>query len=289
MRKARSSGFTVIEVMIVLAVTGLLFLSASALISGKTDQTEFDQSSRAFQQQIQGVINEVATGTYTGTAGSSNYSCSVAGKLVFGPGGNGQGTNSPCEFIGKLIEFGLGANQDGVDIYTLAGARQDSTGKEVSSLANAYPAIVQLGTGQDDVTSTQLEYGLHTYAAGGNSSMNYSTNGGATLNPIGAFALVYSLAAYNGGNITSGTQQVNVVPLGNSQLGESQTTLENHVLTNLPNPVQSPDNPSGTEITICTKSSTTNQYALLVIGGSNDGQLGVTLSILDKSNGTTCP
>ncbi len=162
MIKARSSGFTIIEVMIVLAVTGLLFLSATALISGRTDQTEFDQSSRAFQQQMQDTINEVATGTYTSTSGATNYSCTVAGKLVFGPGGNGQGTNDQCEFIGKLLAFGLGSSHDGVDTYSLAGARQDSSGNETSSLSNAFPAIVQLGSGSLDVTSSQLEV-WHAY------------------------------------------------------------------------------------------------------------------------------
>ncbi len=119
--------------------------------------------------------------------------------------------------------------------------------------------------------------------------MNYSVNGGP-LHPIGAFAFVYSLAAYPGGTIQSGTQQVQVVPLGGSTLGETVTpTLVNNVLNQLPDAAVSPDNLSGTEISICAKSGTTGQYALLIVGGSNNGQLGVTLSILDKNNSTTCP
>ena len=57
-------GFTVIEVMIVLAVTGLLFISSVALISGKQNQTAFDQSIRQIQSQIQQIINEVSIGFY---------------------------------------------------------------------------------------------------------------------------------------------------------------------------------------------------------------------------------
>jgi prepilin-type N-terminal cleavage/methylation domain-containing protein len=287
MRKARSSGFTIIEVMIVLAVTGLLFLSATALISGRANQTEFDQASRALQQQIQGTINEVSAGNYTEVNSSAKYSCSASGgTIAFSSGGNGQGTNQDCIFIGKILEFGLGASQDSEKTYTLAGVRQQSGGDEVTSLASAEPQIVKLGSGQYDSTTNQLEYGLHTYATGGASSMNYSINGGG-LSGIGAFALVYSFASYGvGGTIVSGSQQVNVVPLTSSQLGESETQLVSDVKNNLPS---SPDPASGTRISICVASGTTKQYGIVTIGGSNNGQLGVTLSIIGATNGTTCP
>jgi prepilin-type N-terminal cleavage/methylation domain-containing protein len=285
MTQARSSGFTIIEVMIVLAVTGLLFLSASALISGRTNQTEFDQGSRSFQQQMQDAINEVQSGTYNGT--TSN--CTAGTSISFSNGSNSQGTNEGCIFIGSLLEFGLGTNQDGENTYTLAGNRLQQNpvnGEEVTGLNNAAPAIVQLTSGQYDMTSNQLEYGLHTYSANGKSSMNYSLAGSPGLTPIGAFAIVYSFASYSGGNIVSGSQQVNVVPLSNSQLGESETQLASDVINKLPT---SPDSASGTQISICAKSSTTDQYALVTVGGSNNGQLGVTLNILGASNGTTCP
>jgi prepilin-type N-terminal cleavage/methylation domain-containing protein len=288
MKKARSSGFTIVEVMIVLAVTGLLFLGAAALISGRTDQTEFDQATRALQQQMQDTVNEVSAGNYTGTTGSNKYTCSAAGgTIVFNPGGAGQGTNQDCIFIGKLIEFGLGTNQDSANVYTLAGVREvQPSGDEVTSLATAEPQIVTLGNGQLDVANIQLEYGLHTYAAGGASSMNYSLNSGGLV-PIGAMALVYSFASYGaGGTIVSGSQQVNVVPLSNSQLGEGQGQLISDVKNKL---AGSPDATSGMQVSICVASGTTNQYAVITIGGSNNGQLGVTLSIIGAKNGTTCP
>jgi prepilin-type N-terminal cleavage/methylation domain-containing protein len=284
MRKARSSGFTIVEVMIVLAVTGLLFLSATALISGRTNQTEFDQASRAFQQQMQDAINEVNTGTYNGTT----YTCTPGNPVTFSNGDIGQGANDGCTFIGDLLAFGQGTDQTGV--YTLAGDQVQqggvNAGEQVTALSNAGPNVVTATSGQPDVTSNPLEYGLHPYTVNGKSSMNYSLDGGATLTPIGAFALVYSFATYSGGSIESGSQQVNLVPLVSSQLGDSQGTLLGDVTSKLPS---SPDSASGTQVSICAKSATTNQYALVTIGGSNNGQLGVTLSILGASNGTTCP
>src|SRR5688572_7392102 len=57
-------GFTVIEVLIVMVVTGMLFVSAAILIAGRRAQTEFNQGIRQVQSQIQQVISEVATGYY---------------------------------------------------------------------------------------------------------------------------------------------------------------------------------------------------------------------------------
>jgi prepilin-type N-terminal cleavage/methylation domain-containing protein len=281
MSKPCSSGFTIVEVMIVLAVTGLLFLSAAALISGRTDQTEFDQSIRAVQQQIQQTINEVSAGDYPN---DTNYTCvDNNNSLSFATGGQGQGTNQNCIFLGTAMQFGVGPNGDSETTYTLAGLRQ-SGGDEVTDLAQAIPAIVA-PNGNPDAQTLPLDYGLHTYGT----SMNYSINGGG-LTPIGAVAFVYSLASYGQANtINSGSQHVNVVPIRGSQLGDPSpvTTIDGALPT-----LDALDASSGTAVTICFASATTSQYGLITIGGntnSNNGQLGVTLSIIDKTNGSTCP
>jgi prepilin-type N-terminal cleavage/methylation domain-containing protein len=286
MRQARSSGFTIIEVMIVLAVTSLLFLSASALISGRTNQTEFDQSTRALQQQIQDTINEVSSGDFSAAIGANAYTCTAGvGSITFGPGGTGQGTNQGCIFVGKVMQFGVGANQDQEITYDVAGLRQQPSGDEVTSLAQAAPAVIELGGTTPDAQTAPLEYGLHTYFGNGNvSSMSATTNLGKS--PIGAFAFVYSLASYSGGSIVSGSQQINVVPVATSTLGMTQAAMVTAINSQLKN---SPDFSSGTTVSICLESATTNQYAIITIGGSNDGQLGVTLSIIGARNGTTCP
>jgi prepilin-type N-terminal cleavage/methylation domain-containing protein len=299
MRLARSSGFTIIEVLIVLTVTGLLFLSAAALISGRTTQTEFDQSSRDFQQQIQNAITQVEAGTYNGTS----EGCTVGGSSLVFSGNSSQGEDYNCIFIGDVMQFGIGSAQAGIDTYVLGGQRTQANASEVTGLGNALPTLVKTSGNQPDVVPSQLEYGLHPYITkSGASSMNYSVDGGKTLNPIGAFAIVYSFASYGAnGDIKSGSQQVNIVPLKGSGLSPADTgvsTLEGLIdasHSSLRSGL-SPDQSSGTEVTICAIGGN-NQYALVTIGGGNNstgdsgnsGQLGVTLSILGASNGTTCP
>lgn len=295
MRQARSSGFTIIEVLIVLAVTALLFLSAAALIGGRADQTEFDQSSRNFQQQIQDAITQVESGTYNDTSEGCQ---AIGGSLSFtGSNGSNQGTDYNCIFIGDVLQFGLGSNQTGFDTYVLGGQiTQGVGGSEVTGLSNTLPTIVKTAPNQPDVVPGTMEYGLHTYTNNGASSVRFSTDGGQNFTNIGAFALVYSFASYKNGDIESGSQQVNVVPVEGSALAESVTTLESYIDSSFRDNSKSPDSPSGTEVTICAKSGSTNQYALVTIGGdngtttsSNNGQLSVTLTVLGASNGTTCP
>jgi type II secretory pathway pseudopilin PulG len=293
MRQARAPGFTIVEVLIVLVVTGLLFLSAVALISGRSGQAEFDQSSRDFQQQIQDAITQVEAGNYNGTPKDCTISAGNSSLVFNGTSTGGQGTDNNCIFIGNVLQFGLN-NGTGFDTYVLGGQRtvvaQNGSSEDVTGLNNALPTIVETGGSQLDVVPGSLEYGLHTYTKLSASSMNYSTNGGLSLTPIGAFALVYSFAQYSGGNIKSGSQQVNVVPVVGSTLNESPSQLESLIDgSGSPFRTASPDNSSGTEVTICTKSASTNQYALVTIGSGNGGQLSVTLTILGASNNTTCP
>src|SRR4051794_22929500 len=92
-RRAMQPGFTIVEVMIVLAVSGLLLGGAIVVIGGKQNQTAFNQSVRQVQAQIQQRINEVATGFYDN---EGNIRCNGAGGIVTltAGGGTEQGANA---------------------------------------------------------------------------------------------------------------------------------------------------------------------------------------------------
>src|SRR5438874_1617208 len=90
--RSRSAGFTIVEVMIVLAITGLLFLSAAALISGKQNQAAFDQAIQQLQSQIQQTMNEVSVGYYPNR---NDFVCVAGGTgPLLSSGSNQQGTNN---------------------------------------------------------------------------------------------------------------------------------------------------------------------------------------------------
>lgn len=300
MKRARSSGFTIVEVMIVLAVTGLLFLSAASLISGKVDQTEFDQSVRSAQQQVQDTINEVSSGSFPD---SSNFSCSQNGSTIVVTmlTQSQQGTNNGCIFLGKVIQFGVGANQDQTVISTIAGAQKNSSGtQEVTSLSTADPTILAASVANpnvpQDAIQNALEYGLHTYcsancATNGDSSLSYTPPTGGTPQAIGAFAIVYSFAKYDvNGAIESSSEQLNLVPIIGSTLGMAAPSSGNNTADIIDSSLlTSPTVQPGGVVSICLASATTNQYGLITIG-SNNSQLSVTLSIMSNKNGiAACP
>src|SRR6266511_2117091 len=102
-KKAR--GFTVVETLIVLAVTGGLFVAIAATLSGRQNRTQFTQAIQEIQSQIQQVVNDVGSGYFPST---NNFSCSatLAGPSI-ATGSAEQGSNAGCVFIGKAIQFGV--------------------------------------------------------------------------------------------------------------------------------------------------------------------------------------
>ncbi len=275
-------GFTIVEVMIVLAVTGILFISAAALISGKQNQTEFDQAIRQVQSQIQQVINEVATGYYPNMG---NIKCNGGGgSVVLSAGsGTGQGANAGCIFLGKALQFQVASTDpEQFNVFSIAGLQQGgSGGTESTNLTEAKPKVIAPSSTEaglpDATVNDRLQNRLTTYR------MWY--NNGAGDKPIGVLAFTLSLASYGAsGAITSGAQQVQVVPVddnnNNSALGKSKTEAVDAINSSL---TSSPVNPSN-GVFVCFASGTTNQSGLITIG-NNNRQLSVRLTI--KSN-TTC-
>lgn len=272
-------GFTVVEVLIVLAVTGMLFVSAAVLIAGRRAQTEFNQAIRQIQTQIQQVINEVATGYYPN---ANNFQCSAgAGGPILNPGsGTEQGANSGCIFLGKAIQMGLtGTDPEEFVVFPIAGLQKTAAGNEVTSLAEAAPVAIAPNSTEslpDNSITTQLQGGITSVR------MTY-TQAGVTR-PIGVVAFVNKLASYTGQSIVSGSQQVSVVPVDDGSVDSAlqRTALQGATAINT-SLASSTQNPSG-GVQICLMSGGTKQSGLITIGNSAR-QLSVTLTI--KSN-TDC-
>jgi hypothetical protein len=99
-----SSGYTIIEVMIFLAVSAAIAGAAMNLISGKQSETDFNQKMRDTQSKIQDWLNDVSTGVTGGDP--SQQSCYVLGnrpqvRAVAPPAGY----SPSCTFLGKAIQF----------------------------------------------------------------------------------------------------------------------------------------------------------------------------------------
>lgn len=179
MRRARftDAGFTIVELMIFLAITGALLVSALMLFNGRIARTQFTQAVQELDNKIKGTINEVSAGTYPG---ATPFDCSAAGSAisVSAVGSSGQGTRTDCVFLGKVMQFGVSGDTGcsgsslkscrQLNIYTAVG-RRAVNGQEVQSLTGTNGAIPQLvdgleppGTSVNLTESTKLGAGMWT-------------------------------------------------------------------------------------------------------------------------------
>ncbi len=281
----RSAGFTVFETMIVLAVTGALFVIIAATLSGRQNAAEFTHAIQSIQSQIQQVIDQSAEGFFP----DQNVSCSAgAGTLLFAAGG-AQGANEPCVFLGKVIQFGVhGTNPEQYQIYTIGGLRAATAGAG-SPFQNANPTVVAVGGNYAGYSSARpLEYGLTV------AWVRSDLNSGCTVAScsIGAVGFLMEPGDFGSSSgYNSGAQQVDLVPIRTTNINQTLQQVVTGIESSsagaggLRDPnlgASAPINPSS-GVQICFVSAGTNQSGLITIGSAGR-QLLVQLQI--KSNKT---
>ncbi|HUC78952.1 MAG TPA: prepilin-type N-terminal cleavage/methylation domain-containing protein [Candidatus Saccharimonadales bacterium] len=114
-------GFTIVEVLIVLALASFLFVAVVAAMNGDQNQTEFDTGARQIYSQLQSLSSDVQNGNYP----VENISCTSLGS-------NGKptfstqiqtpaGTNFSCVYVGKAIQFNPSSTSAYYYVYSLVG------------------------------------------------------------------------------------------------------------------------------------------------------------------------
>jgi type II secretory pathway pseudopilin PulG len=253
-------GFTIVETLIVLAVTGFLLFVALLTFAGQQSKVEFTQAIRDTQSVIQQTINEVGSGYYPN---GGDISCIVSGgNLNIIKATSEQGTNSACIFMGKVMQFGIGGTDpQQFNVFTLAGIKDNS-----GSIAQARPQIISIPSA---ITNAQLHGGLTAV------KMTYTDRG--TPYNVGAVAFVSGLGTLDGNaQLLSGTQQMSVIPIPAS--GQVPNTINNQVISAVKSQIATaPVNPND-GVQICFASGGTKQSGLITIG-SNGRDATVKLDI----------
>ena len=261
---AKKHGYTIVEVMIFLAVSGALLVSALLLVGGQQRQTQFNQAVREIENVVQDIINDVSTGYYSRP---SDFECKNVSDTVtiITPSTNTIGTNKDCMFVGRLIQFAVdGTDEEGFSVYTAVGLRENN-GDIVTGLGAAKPTILGLSTQRHT-----LKYGLKAKkmicCAG---AVEVEKNVGV----VGFFAALEG----GGGDLASGAQHIDLRPYRSTALKQSEIS----------GPLNTGDlsvaNYNG--VTICFESGGTDQHANLIIGG-NSRQTSTQLEI---ENGACSP
>lgn len=285
--RQQQAGFTIIETMIVLAVTGGLFVAIAATLSGRQSAAEFTHAIQSIQSQIQQVVSQVGEGYYPNNA---NFTCTQTGNNIsISNGVNQQGTNGDCVFLGKVIQFSeKGSNPEAYRIYTIAGLRT-ATAVASSPFEGAAPSVVWVNPDYTSYTTSQtLEYGLVTQWM--RSAVNSNcTSLACSIGAVGILMEPGSANAKSASGYNSGAQQIDLIPLYDTSL---QQTPQSTIISIEKNAINSGglgdqnlgadiNPPTGVEI--CFASGSTNQSGLITIGGSGR-QLTVSLDV--RSNRT---
>lgn len=239
-----SAGFTIVEMMLFLAITGVLLTSAMLLFNGRIARTQFSQAVQEFDNKIKGTINEVSAGTFPS---STPFSCTVSGTgqvQVTAVSGTEQGTRTDCIFLGKVIQVGIngqgGCSESNLmacrqlNIYTAVGRRTTATGKEVQSLSNtvdgANPTLIDgINPPGETVNLTQSSM----LGAGMSVSKIVKLNDNTAT---GAIGIMQTLGSYEstGSNprLNPGAQTVQIWPVSTGAYPRTLQNVHDAVSTN---------------------------------------------------------
>lgn len=275
--KQKNTGFTIVEVMIFLAVSGILLVSALLLVNGQQNRTEFATAVRDIESQVRDVINDVSTGVYNY---NGDFTCQISGTgtaPVISSGSTEQGSNLGCTFIGRVFQFSPLNDPSRFYIYSVAGRQFPGSGPtsgDIYYLWDAKPVAISPRTSSpsipDATERVPLTNGLRV------EKMTYN-DGAGDIN-IGAFG-IFSNFTRNAGGTSTIKQNSDFWPIHNSVLNEGQETAADKIYAmGTPMwPYIALRNPTN-GISICFVNDRVSQHGLLTIGNQS-GRLNTNLSI----------
>lgn len=250
-------GYTIVEVMIFLVVTGALLASALLIFNGQQQRTRFTQAIRETDAQLRTTINEVSTGFYP-DAGS--YSCSAPNgtlTIVADATPNGQGKNAGCIFLGKAVRF---SDSTKYNIYTILGRQRTGgvNGQEVTSISTAGPTALAAFTGDGPNTPDVTD---RLTIPSGVTPTKVVNEDGAQMS---SFAFMSSFGSYvNATDLASGASSVSLIAMPGTSLGAFDQTND----TQFKNAVSNLNEGDRTQkVTICFSDGP--RQGAIVIGGS---------------------
>lgn len=180
--RGASGGFTIIEVIIVLAISSLMLTSAAAVFNGRKQSTDFSQSVYDLQSQIQSIANKVSSHNIPGL-GQQN--CSPAPFLpgnTYRPLFGVASDSGECIYLGQAIQ--VTKNSPTIYSYPIFGLSTVyvgavSTGSAPSTFAQANPEPA-IDTGSATPASTDFQFkgtytilnGLQVFTATWNNAEN---------------------------------------------------------------------------------------------------------------------
>lgn len=271
------------ESMIVLGVTGVLFLSLAMMVSGQQGKARFKAAMTDITTQIQSQINQVATGYYPSMG---DFRCVAAGNVILLTAATQElGSNKGCTFLGSAMMYGIpSTDPEEYRIHTLVGLQRTPTGDEPTTIRETALRVVAPGiasstynppTTPDRSTVKMLQYGT-TVAWMCSVNGGSGCSGGGGENIVG-FAIVAApnqqVQVDQNGSVESGSIIPMIIPIPHNGIatspGAAPTTGVELIVRSLGQAVPNiTAEPTDGPIKICFRSGTTDQSGLVTIGES---------------------
>lgn len=273
-----SRGYTIVELMIVMALSLMLVLMAATFLAGRKGHTEFSQSMRDLQSRLQSWIDDVPNGFAFGS--NTNSYCKTGGVSVQINQGARPGGNKPeCIYLGKAIQFSDNPSTQ-VYAYSVFGQRLDSAGNLVSTIEDAgpTPASGTAGTGNADFTETyNLKGGAHLKKI----IQSSGVTGSGQNSHLAAFYLSLNTDEVVGQNGNSNLVAYQY-PVGNQPNVNDPQVI--HCIQNLGTCKMAVHPPFLTKWELCFDNDSNKDTALLTLQANSSG-----LGISTKLEFKTCP
>jgi type II secretory pathway pseudopilin PulG len=280
------AGFTIVETMIFLAISGMMFVLAISAMSGKQQQTEFQTGVNTLRAELNQDLSNVGSGNYPSLNGINCIANVNSGQpdncSTLNP------INDTSTVIGEVLAFKSGS----YTILPVVGrnyvAGTNDT-QDATSFSQAEPWIIS-STAQ----SITMPFGLTVVSDP--SITSTVTSPAISPTDLGAIG-IFSFTSFEGNNLansgealSSGSEHVEIFAIPGSKLNTSPIGLVNTPLTNC-STASIPDgvctistapaqmiNPSN-GITLCLNSGSDTQSVFFTIGGGSNSATSVSDTI----------
>ena len=216
-------GYTIVEVLIVLSVTGALLGSAFYFMSGRSKRLSFENDLISFQTKVDDIINNVASGYY---ARSSNITCTVSSgnPVITSVDSSSRGTNPDCQFLGRAIH--ANTSWDYYWVHNIIGLRKvNGTGALVATYSDSKARLLSLSTVNNTGVEAAEQNKLYNTIL--NKTRYINVDGSTGTDDRGFVAFLSSLPGVSAsGNAQPGAQSVGLYIVNNVQEGGLQRTKD---------------------------------------------------------------
>lgn len=265
MKRLRAAeGYTIIETMLFLVITGVLLASALLVFNGRQRRTEFTQGVREVDSQIKGILNETTSGYYPN---KGDIGCTSSGGGGPQPTSTkAQGQNQGCIFLGRVLQFTTG---DTYTAYTVVGQQTGADGRVVTSLGTtpntARQTLLTKAASQPDFPDAEENFELPWGI-----TIDKIVAPDATPSAVGGFGFITTLGNYgaNGSDLVSGSSSMSLLPLLNTGLSASPQAGEQGAISSTQAMTDADRDIS--PIILCMKSAGGDRKAAIIIGGNNN-------------------